>query len=176
MEVSRLYLQNIQQLFASYKSMGERAMAQLSEGQLTQSLGEESNSIAVIVKHLRGNMLSRWTNFLTEDGEKPWRKRDREFEADLHSREAIMAAWEEGWACLFEAIRPLQADQVLQTIHIRGEVHTVLEAANRQLTHYSYHIGQIVLLAKHWRGGEWQTLSIPRGESEQFNQQKFGKA
>ncbi len=173
MDVPIHYLQNIQQVFANYKQMGERAMAQLSEEQLTQTLGEESNSIAVIVKHLRGNMRSRWTNFLYEDGEKPWRKRDREFEADLDSREAILAAWEEGWACLFEALASLRSQHVMQTIYIRGEEHTVLEAINRQLTHYSYHIGQIVLLAKHWRGAEWQTLSIAKGQSAQYNQQKF---
>lgn len=173
MDVPTHYLRNTQQVFAKYKQMGERAMAQLSEAQLTQTLGEESNSIAVIVKHLRGNMLSRWTNFLTEDGEKPWRKREREFEADLDSREAILSAWEEGWACLFEALSPLQGAHLQQTIYIRGEGHTVMEAINRQLTHYSYHIGQIVLLAKHWRGADWQTLSIAKGQSAQYNQQKF---
>lgn len=173
MDIPTHYLQNIQQIFANYKQMGERAMAQLSEAQLTQTLGEESNSIAVIVKHLRGNMLSRWTNFLTEDGEKPWRKRDGEFEADLDSREAVLAAWEEGWACLFEALSSLQEAHLQQTIYIRGEGHTVMEAINRQLTHYSYHIGQIVLLAKHCRGADWQTLSIAKGQSAQYNQQKF---
>lgn len=173
MDVPTHYLQSIQQVFANYKRMGERAMAQLSEDQLTQTLGEESNSIAVIVKHLRGNMLSRWTNFLTEDGEKPWRQRDGEFEADLDRRETILAAWEEGWACLFDALSTLQGPHLQQTIYIRGEGHTVMEAINRQLTHYSYHIGQIVLLAKHWRGADWQTLSIAKGKSAQYNQQKF---
>ncbi len=150
-------------------------MQQLTEEQLLAAPSGHSNSIAVIVNHLRGNMLSRWTNFLKEDGEKAWRQRDREFTAELSSASEVEHAWKEGWDCLFAALSPIQSSQLSQIVYIRNEGHTVLEAINRQLTHYSYHLGQIVFLAKHWRGEDWQYLSIPPGGSGGYNQQKFDR-
>jgi uncharacterized damage-inducible protein DinB len=162
------FLQSAIQRFQIYKSLGERAMAQLSFDELQREVVHDSNSIGIIVRHLRGNMLSRWTDFLTSDGEKTWRHRDTEFEGQYASRATLEKAWEEGWACLFEALANLQPADMTRTIYIREEPHTVMEAIIRQLTHYSYHIGQVVLLAKHWKGEDWQSLSIPRGKSEEW--------
>lgn len=169
------YLESTGKLFRYYKSLGEKTMAQLDEAQLRKEPVPESNNIATIVKHLRGNMLSRWTDFLNSDGEKPWRERDREFEDTLETREEITAAWEEGWNCLFEAIDSLQPEDLSRIVYIRNEGHTVLEAINRQLAHYAYHVGQIVFLAKQLRGGEFNSLSIPKGASKNYNQEKFGR-
>jgi len=166
-------LQSIRKLFRYYRSLGEKAMAQLSEEELRYQPGQDSNNIATIVKHLRGNMLSRWTDFLTSDGEKPWRQREQEFEDTLRSRTEIEAAWKEGWDCLFAAIDPLQEEDLSRIVYIRNEGHTVQEALHRQLAHYSYHVGQIVYLARLAKAGKWESLSIPKGQSKQYNQQKF---
>jgi hypothetical protein len=145
-------------------------MSQLSDQDFFVTLDREANSVAVLVKHIAGNMRSRFTDFLTSDGEKPNRFRDREFElSPATTRAEVMTWWEEGWACVFSAIDPLKADDVMRTVTIRGEPHTVLQAINRQIAHYAQHIGQIVFLAKHVRSSEWKTLSIPRGKSEEFN-------
>jgi uncharacterized damage-inducible protein DinB len=156
-------------LFRYYKGLVERALAQLSDEQLLAVLDGESNSIAVIVKHITGNMRSRFTEFLTSDGEKPGRDRDAEFEDPPASREELMALWEAGWQCVFTAIEPLTEEDLQRSITIRGEAHSVMQAINRQVAHYAYHCGQIVLLAKHFKSGQWQTLSIPRRKSAEFN-------
>lgn len=165
------YLENVSERFRATKELGERAIAQASDAELFRALDAESNSIAVIMRHVSGNMLSRWTNFLTTDGEKPDRSREAEFTLDGETRATAFARWDEGWACLFAALDALAPEDLLRTVTIRGEPHTVVAAVNRQLTHYSYHIGQIVLLAKHFRGGAWQSLSIARGRTEAFNEE-----
>jgi uncharacterized protein DUF1572 len=163
------YLEEARRQLRGHKRMGEGAMSQLQDEQFFITLDPEANSVAVIVKHLAGNMHSRFTDFLTSDGEKPDRFRDREFElTSATTRADIMKLWEEGWACVFAAIDPLQPEDVMRTVTIRGEPHTVLQAVNRQIAHYAQHIGQIVFLAKHLRSSEWKTLSIPRGKSEEF--------
>ena len=163
------YLEEARRQLRGHKRMGEAAMSQLQDEQFFIVLDPEANSVAVIVKHLAGNMRSRFTDFLTTDGEKPDRFRDREFElTSAMTRADIMKLWEEGWARVFAAIDPLQPEDVMQTVTIRGEPHTVLQAINRQIAHYAQHIGQIVFLAKHLRSSEWKTLSIPRGKSEDF--------
>jgi len=169
------YLESTGKLFRYYKSLGEKAMAQLSENQLREEPAPDSNNIATIVKHLRGNMLSRWTDFLSSDGEKTWRERDREFEDTLETQKDIVAAWEAGWNCLFEALDPLRPEDLSRIVYIRNEGHTVLEAINRQLAHYAYHVGQIVFLAKQLKGTEFQSLSIPKGASKTYNQEKFSQ-
>jgi hypothetical protein len=163
------YLEDSLTLFAYYKKLGERAMDQLTDSQLFTTLDGEANSIAIIVKHMSGNMLSRWTDFLTTDGEKPTRNRDGEFEAPPATRAELLATWEAGWACLFSALEPLTDADLTRTITIRGEPHSVMQAINRQLAHYPHHVGQIVLLAKHFAGDRWQTLSVPRKGSADFN-------
>ncbi len=156
--------------FRKQKTLGERAIAQVSENDLFAVLDQEANSIAVIVRHLHGNMRSRWTDFLTSDGEKPDRQRDTEFitPAD-RSREQVLRWWEDGWALVFAALEGLTPADVMATVTIRGEGLSVMSAVLRQIDHYGQHVGQIVLLAKHARGGEWTSLSIPRGRSEEFN-------
>ncbi|MDP8989072.1 MAG: DUF1572 domain-containing protein [Acidobacteriota bacterium] len=156
-------------LFRYYKDLVERALAQLPDEQLLRVLDGEANSIAVIVKHLAGNMRSRFTDFLTSDGEKPGRDRDAEFEDPPASRAELMALWEEGWQCVFAAIEPIAEEELQRSIAIRGEAHSVMQAIHRQVAHYAYHCGQIVLLAKHFKGDRWQTLSIPRRKSAEFN-------
>jgi len=173
METEQNYLDSVMRLLAYYKKLGEGAMAQLDEAQLNQDPAAGSNSIAAIVKHLHGNMRSRWTNFLQEDGEKSWRQRDAEFDNDLAGRKAVETAWEEGWQCVFDALRPLTPEQLSDVVYIRNEGHTVLEAINQQLAHYSYHLGQLVFLAKQLKGTGWQSLSIAPGQSEAYNQKKF---
>jgi len=163
-------LEDARTLFAYYKKLAERAMDQLTDEQLFLTLDGEANSIAIIVKHMAGNMRSRWTDFLTTDGEKPDRYRDSEFEAPPATRAELLALWETGWNCLFSALDPLTDADLTRTITIRGEKHSVMQAVNRQLAHYPHHIGQIVLLAKHFCGDRWQSLSIPRRGSGQFNQ------
>ncbi|MFL6448438.1 MAG: DUF1572 domain-containing protein [Bryobacteraceae bacterium] len=171
------YLEDSLALFRYYKSLGERAMAQVSDEQLFIALDGEMNSIAVIVKHMAGNMRSRWTDFLTSDGEKPDRNRDSEFVEPPNGRDALLALWNENWNLLFHALEPLTDADLQRTIKIRGEAHSVMQAINRQLTHYAYHSGQIVLLAKHLNHGNWQTLSIPRNQSIEFNSRvRTGKA
>jgi len=163
------YLDEARRQMRGYKRMGEGAMTQLKDEDFFITLDPESNSVAVLVKHLAGNMRSRFTGFLTSDGEKPDRFRDREFEVTgATTRAEVMKWWEEGWVCVLGAIDALQPEDVMRTVTIRGEPHTVLQAINRQIAHYSAHIGQIVFLAKHLRSSEWKTLSIARGKSEQF--------
>ncbi len=154
--------------FRYYKGLGERAMAQLPDEALFWQYNEESNSIAIIVNHLHGNMLSRWTNFLTEDGEKPWRTRDAEFENEIQNREQLRQKWEEGWNCLFKALEELKEEDLSRKVFIRSEAHTVSDAIFRQLAHYAYHIGQMVFLAKMIQNEDWQTLSIARGKSKEY--------
>ena len=163
------YLEDSLALFAYYRKLADRAMAQLSDEQLFASLDEESNSIAIIVKHMAGNMRSRWTDFLTSDGEKSTRNRDSEFEQPPATRDDLLALWESGWTCLFAALEPLTEADLDRTVTIRGEAHSVMQAINRQLAHYPHHIGQIVLLAKHFARHQWQSLSVPRRGSAEFN-------
>src|SRR5437773_2445478 len=169
-KIGKHYLEDALYTFRYYKKLAERAFAQISDEEFFKTLDEETNSIAVNIKHMAGNMLSRWTDFLTTDGEKPERNRDLEFVMlPDETKEAMVAYWEKGWKCVFEAIEPLQPDDLLRTIRIRGQEHTVMQAINRQLAHYAYHVGQIVYLAKHFRSTEWQSLSVPRNKSAQFN-------
>ena len=163
------YVEDALAVFRQYKLLGERAMAQVSDAQLFTSLDVESNSIAIIVKHITGNMRSRWTDFLTTDGEKPNRNRDSEFVDPPATREALMREWEDGWARVFGAIEPLTDADLGRVVTIRGEAHSVMQAINRQLAHYPQHVGQIVLLAKHYAGEQWQTLSVARNKSAEFN-------
>lgn len=163
------YLRDAIASFRNYKKMAEKAMAQVSDEEFFRAIDAESNSIAVIVKHIAGNQRSRWTDFLTSDGEKDFRDRDTEFEMFDETRESLMKFWESGWQTLFSAIEPLAADDFSKFVSIRGEPHTITEAINRQLTHYAYHIGQIAFLAKHLRSTDWKTLSVPRGQSADFN-------
>jgi Protein of unknown function (DUF1572) len=156
-------------LFRQYKNLAERAMEQISDEQLFTSLDPETNSIAIIVKHLSGNMRSRWTDFLTTDGEKPNRDRDREFVDPPATRQAILEAWNEGWARLFEALEPLSEADLVRTVTIRGERHSVMQAINRQVAHYGLHVGQIVMLARHFAGHQWKSLSVPKNQSVEFN-------
>ena len=164
------YLEDSLALFRFYKKMAEGAIAQVTDEQLFTTLDEEMNSIAIIVKHMTGNMRSRWTDFLTSDGEKPDRNRDGEFEEPPSSRQALMSLWEEGWHLVFAALETLTEADMGRAITIRGEAHSVMQAIHRQTAHYSYHCGQIVLLAKHFKGRAWKSLSVPRKKSDQFNQ------
>jgi hypothetical protein len=163
------FIEDALSLFRFSKSLAERAMAQVTDEQLFVTLDPDANSIAIIVKHMAGNMRSRWTDFLTTDGEKPDRNRDREFIDPPATRAELLAVWEDGWNCLFAAIEPLTDADLARTVTIRGESHSVLQAINRQLGHLSYHVGQIVLLAKHFAGDHWQSLSVPRNRSAEFN-------
>lgn len=169
------YLDSAKRQFNMYKQLGEKAMAQLDDEQLHWQANEDSNSIASIVKHMWGNMMSRWTDFLTTDGEKPWRQRDAEFENDLYSRTALVAKWEEGWQCLFKALDSITDDDLGNVIYIRNEGHTILEAVNRQISHYSYHVGQIVYVSKLRSRDTWKSLSIPRNQSASYNAGKFSQ-
>lgn len=159
--------------FEYYRSLGEKAMSQVSDEDLNWRTTEEDNSIAIIVKHMKGNMLSRWTDFLTSDGEKEWRERDDEFESNTRTRQEIKDWWQEGWNCLFSALRPLSDSSLKEIVHIRNQEHSVQEAINRQLAHYAYHVGQIVLIAKIKAGPNWRALSIPRSGSKAYNSDKF---
>ncbi len=168
-DVAAHYLEEARRQLRGHKRMGEAAISQLRDEDFFLTLDPESNSVAILVKHLAGNMRSRFTDFLTTDGEKPDRLRDREFELNSATTRAdVMSWWEEGWACVFGAIEALQPEDVLRTVTIRGEPHTELQAINRQIAHYAQHLGQIVFLAKHLRSSEWETLSIPRGKSEDY--------
>jgi len=163
------YIDEARRQMRGYKRMGEGAMTQLRDEDFFVTLDPESNSVAILVKHLAGNMRSRFSDFLTSDGEKPDRFRDHEFElTEATTRAEVMKWWDEGWGCVLGAIEALKPEDVMRTVTIRGEPHTVLQAINRQIAHYSAHIGQIVFLAKHLRSSEWKTLSIPRGKSEEF--------
>lgn len=172
-EPGRHYLDDALKIFRNYKQLAEGAVAQLSDGELFVAIDAEANSVAVIIKHLAGNMRSRWTDFLTTDGEKSDRDRDSEFVLDEQtSRADVLGWWEDGWRVLFGAIEPLRAEDLMRRVPIRGEPHTVVEAINRNVTHAAYHVGQIVFLSKHLKSSDWQTLSIARGQSEKFNASK----
>jgi hypothetical protein len=163
------YIEDSLELLRYYKKMAERAMAQVTDEQLFATLDDESNSISIVVKHMTGNMRSRWTDFLTTDGEKPDRNRDSEFVDPPASREALLSDWENGWALVFGALEPLSDNDLGRTVMIRGEAHSVMQAIGRQLAHYASHIGQIVMLAKHFGHDHWQSLTVPRNRSQDFN-------
>lgn len=158
-----------------YKTIGEKAIDQLEPEQLFIVTNDDSNSISAIVKHLSGNMLSRWTDFLTSDGEKEWRERDAEFETNITSKEELLATWNKGWDCFFQAIESLKPEDLLQIIYIRNEGQTALDAINRQLAHYPYHIGQLVFYAKQLKNNDWESLSIPKNKSNSYNNDKFAQ-
>ncbi len=168
-DLASYYLEEIKRQFRGHKRMGEAALAQLEEGELFVSIDPESNSVAALVKHIAGNARSRFTDFLTSDGEKANRFRDQEFEVSAKTtREDVLGWWEQAWTHVFSSLDSLHPEDVQRTVTIRGEPHTVMQALNRALAHYAQHIGQIVFLAKHLRSSRWQTLSIPRGKSEDF--------
>ncbi|MBD2705330.1 DUF1572 family protein [Spirosoma sp. BT702] len=168
------YLQSAIRQFEYYRLLGEKTLAQLPDDALFWQYNAESNSIAILVKHLWGNMVSRWTDFLTTDGEKSWRDREGEFTNDIQSRAELLQKWDEGWRILLDTLQSLREEDLRKTIYIRNQGHTVLEAINRQLAHYPYHIGQLVFLGK-MLTQNWTSLSIPRGESGQYNAQKFAQ-
>lgn len=170
--MSNNYLESVIKQFEYYKLLGEQTFAQMADEQLFWQYNEDSNSIATIVKHLAGNMKSRWTDFLTTDGEKEWRNRDGEFENDIASRAEMMALWNEGWRVFLDTLKSLGEDDLEKVIYIRNQGHSVMEAINRQLAHYPYHVGQIVYIGK-LAATEWRSLSIPRGNSSQYNAEKF---
>ncbi|NGY38068.1 DUF1572 family protein [Flavobacterium sp. XN-5] len=165
METRELYLSSVIKQMHYYKTVGEKAMDQLEPEQLFIVTNDDSNSISSIVKHLCGNMLSRWTNFLTSDGEKEWRERDAEFETSITSKEDVLALWDKGWDCFFQAIESLNPEDLSKIIYIRNEGQTAIDAINRQVAHYPYHIGQIVFYAKQLKNSDWESLSIPKNKS-----------
>ncbi len=168
------YLDSVIKRFLVYKALGDKTMEQLDEENLFWQYNDASNSIAIIVQHLWGNMLSRWTNFLTEDGEKEWRERDAEFEKVINTKEELIIKWDEGWDCLFATLKSLTEDDLNKTIYIRKEPLTVIDAINRQLAHYSYHVGQMVYIGKMQLNHRWISLSIPKGNSKEFNDKMMG--
>lgn len=175
MMLNNSYLESIKKQFLYYKILGEKAMEQLQPEQLFVSVNDNTNSIATIVKHISGNMLSRWTDFLTSDGEKEWRNRDGEFEPTIKTKDELLTTWNQGWECFLNAINSLTPEQLTEIIYIRNEGHTVVEAINRQLAHYPYHVGQIVFYAKMLKESEWTSLSIPKHKSNSYNADKFAK-
>jgi hypothetical protein len=175
MNATTSYLESVKKQFLYYKILGEKAMEQLEPEQLFVAVNDDTNSIAVIVKHLSGNMLSRWTDFLTTDGEKETRNRDADFESDLQSKEEVLSSWNKGWYCFLAALDSLQPEQLSEIIYIRNEGHTIIEAINRQLAHYPYHIGQIVFYAKQLKKNDWNSLSIPKNKSNSYNTTKFAQ-
>lgn len=169
------YIQSAKKQFEYYKILGQKTFEQLTEDELQWQYDSESNSIAIIVNHLWGNMTSRWTDFLDADGEKEWRNRDMEFESVIKNKEDLLKKWEDGWSCLFKALSTINKDNFNTEIYIRNQVHSIVEAVNRQMAHYAYHIGQIVFIGKMIKGNDWTSLSIPKGHSEKFNKDKFSK-
>ncbi|MEO8719699.1 MAG: DUF1572 family protein [Ginsengibacter sp.] len=169
------YLESIKKRFNQYKSLGDKTMEQLSEENLFWQYNDQSNSIAIIVQHLYGNMLSRWTNFLTEDGEKEWRDRDAEFEKVIKTKEELILKWDAGWECLFNVLETISKEDLDKIIYIRKEPLSVVDAINRQLAHYSYHVGQIVYLGKMQLNNDWISLSIPKGDSKEYNDKMMSK-
>jgi len=167
------YLYSVIKQFEYYKLLGEKTFFQLGDEQLYWQYNSESNSIAIIIKHLWGNMLSRWSDFLTTDGEKEWRNRDAEFETEERTREALLIKWNEGWACLFDTLNKLKEEDLTKEIFIRNQGHTVMEAINRQLAHYPYHVGQIVFIGKLVCNQKWESLSIPKRKPTNYNAEKF---
>ena len=177
MNPEKIYLENVVTEFKATKETGERAMNQIKDEDFFYQPNRDTNSIAIIIRHLSGNMLSRWTDFLTTDGEKEWRKRDEEFEEVFYTdKDDLMDRWEKGWKCVFDAVGSLTPEDLTKTIYIRKEPHTVIRAINRQLTHYSFHIGQIVYMAKYLARDNWNSLSIPKGKSKEFNEKLMGKS
>ena len=170
LQFTQSYLEDSLTLFRYYKGLADRAIEQVADESLFTVLDEESNSIAIVVKHMSGNMRSRWTDFLTTDGEKPDRNRDGEFVDPPATRQGLLDMWEDGWNCLFQALALLSEEDLRRTVMIRGEAHSVMQAINRQVAHYAYHVGQIVLLARHAAHDRWQSLTIPRNRSAEFNQ------
>ncbi len=173
-ELGKAYLEEVRRGLRGYKRLAEAAIVQLSQEELFRQIDPEANSVAVLIKHISGNMRSRFTDFLTSDGEKPGRRRDQEFIQENLTREDLMRTWEAEWQRLFTTLESLQPEDLGRTITIRGEEHTVLQALNRALMHYAQHIGQIIFLAKHIRGAEWKSLSIPRGKSEEYKSKSPG--
>jgi|SRR5580698_3319473 hypothetical protein len=169
LEFTISYVTDSVAIFRQYKKLAEAALAQVTDEQLQMAIDAESNCLAIIVKHMAGNMRSRWTDFLTSDGEKPDRNRDSEFEEPPVTRTELMRLWEEGWGRLFSALEPLKDEDLTRTITIRGEAHSAMQAINRQIAHYAYHCGQIVFLAKHLKSASWKSLSVPRKQSDDFN-------
>ncbi len=175
MDMPAAYLKSAREQFSHYERLGEKTFEQVSDEGLFRRSDPDANSIAILVNHLHGNMRSRWTDFLTSDGEKEWRERDREFEDLITSREEMLARWNEGWQCLFAALDSVNTGNFDTTVYIRNQENTIIDAVNRQLCHYAYHVGQIVLLGREERRGDWKSLSIPRGGSTAFNTEKFGR-
>lgn len=169
------YIDSVIKQFEYYKSVGEKTFDQLDENELFWQFNQESNSIAIIVNHLWGNMKSRWTDFLTTDGEKEWRNRDLEFEAVIKSKKELLEKWNDGWECLFDALNSVNAENFNKKIYIRNQEHSILEAINRQFAHYSYHVGQIVYVGRMIKAREWNSLTISKGKSTEFNKEKFSK-
>lgn len=169
------FLGSIKKQFEYYKLLGEKTFEQISDEQINWQFNAESNSIAIIVKHLSGNMLSRWTDFLRSDGEKEWRNRDAEFEGEIKTKAELLEIWNKGWNCLFNVIEDLTDDDLETIVYIRNQGHTVMEAFNRQLAHYPYHVGQIVFIGKMLCDQTWTSLSVPRGNSQAYNSEKFSK-
>lgn len=167
------YLESAKKQFEYYKMLGDKTIAQLPDDKLFWQYNDESNSIAIIVKHLSGNMLSRWTDFLTSDGEKEWRHRDAEFENDIQTKTELIQKWNQGWDCLFNALNSLTIEDLSKTIYIRNQGHSITEAINRQLAHYPYHVGQMVFIGKMICNEKWTSLSIPKGNSKSYNDEKF---
>ncbi|RYY47788.1 MAG: DUF1572 domain-containing protein [Chitinophagaceae bacterium] len=175
MDQGSKYLTSVAQQFSYYKSLGDKTLEQLEPQMLFIQPNEQSNSIAMIIQHLHGNMMSRWTDFLTSDGEKEWRERDAEFEVVLKDKASVLQKWEEGWSALFGALQQIDDEKLSNLVLIRNEAHTVTEAINRQLAHYPYHVGQIVLYAKQLLGKKFMSLSIAKNKSADFNREKFGR-
>ncbi len=174
-ELGTMFLESAVSVFENHKCWADKAIAQISEEQLRRPLDLHTNSVAVVMKHVAGNLLSRWTDFLTSDGEKPWRDRDQEFVDTFQNREEILAYWEQGWACLYATLQALSPEDLLKTVTIRGESHSVPLAIQRSLAHCSYHVGQIMFLARHWAGENWETITIPRGQSSNYNQTMWSR-
>ena len=175
MNIAQTYLHVVQKRFKSVKEQGDKTLSQLDNEQLHWAFNEESNSIAVIVKHVSGNMLSRWTDFLTTDGEKATRNRDDEFTDSLQTKEEVMTVWEKGWQVFLDALQGLSEADLNGFVTIRGEQHSVIDAIERQMAHYSQHVGQIVYIAKQVKGSQWQTISIPKGQSQFFTESMLKK-
>lgn len=175
MELGNIYLLNILKQFVYYKLLAEKAISQIEQEKIFYAFNEDTNSIAIIMNHIAGNLQSRFTEFLTSDGEKPWRDRDSEFETPQMDFEELMEKWGKAWQHLFDTLNSLSKQDINKIIYIRNEGHTVVEALNRQLAHYPYHIGQIIYAAKILKGGDWQSLSVPKNSSKQFNEEKFSK-
>jgi hypothetical protein len=171
MDLATAFLQSALKRVAYYKELGDKTFAQLNEAEFHFIPNKENNSIAVVIQHMAGNMLSRWTNFLTSDGEKDWRNRDTEFEEQPLTKQQLIDLWEKGWNCFLDALRQLNGEDLLKTIYIRSEAILVVDAVNRQLAHYPYHVGQIVYIGKILKDQNWQSLSIPKGNSAEYNQQ-----